>query len=46
MNPVLLPLVDAYINDVIPEQALVEAAKPQTEAKKLLEETKQFIFNQ
>lgn len=46
MNPVLLPLVDAYINNIIPEQALIEAAKPQTEAKKLLEETKQYIFSQ
>lgn len=46
MNPVLLPLVDAYISNIIPEQALIEAAKPQTEAKKLMEETKQFIFSQ
>lgn len=46
MNPVLLELIAAYINDVIPEQALVEAAKPQTEAKKLMEKTKRFIEQQ
>jgi hypothetical protein len=46
MNPVLLELVDAYIKDIIPEQALVEAAKPLTEAKKLLNETKSFIYQQ
>ena len=46
MNPVLLELVDAYIKDIIPEQALIEAAKPLTETKKLMEETKHFIQNQ
>ena len=46
MNPVLLELVDAYIRDVIPEQALIEAAKPLTATKKLMEETKNFIQSQ
>ena len=43
MNPVILELVGAYINNIIPEQALIEAAKPQTEAKILMEKTKNFI---
>ncbi len=46
MNPVLLELIDAYINDIIPEQALIEAAKPLTETKKLMEETKRFLREQ
>ncbi len=46
MNPVLLELVQAYVNNVIPQQALIEAAKPQTEAKKLMEQTKRFIEQQ
>jgi hypothetical protein len=46
MNPVLLELIDAYIRGVIPEQALIEAAKPQTETKRLMEATKSFIRNQ
>jgi hypothetical protein len=44
MNPVLLELVEAYMNDLISEQALVEAAKPLTETKKLMRETKDAIF--
>jgi hypothetical protein len=35
MNPVLLELVDAYLRGVLPDQALIEAAKPQTASKKL-----------
>jgi hypothetical protein len=46
MNPVMLELIDAYITDIIPEQALIEAAKPLTEAKKLMEETKTFLREQ
>ncbi|WP_101759164.1 hypothetical protein [Oceanicoccus sp. KOV_DT_Chl] len=46
MNPVLLELIDAYINNIIPEQALTEAAKPLTETKKLMEETKRFLHTQ
>ena len=46
MNPVLLELVEAYIKNIIPEQALIEAAKPLTETKKLMEETRHFIQNQ
>ena len=46
MNPVLLELVAAYLRGVLPEQALVEAAKPQTASKKLMDETKQFIETQ
>lgn len=46
MNPVLLELIDAYIRGLIPEQALIEAAKPQTRGKKLMEETKQFLQTQ
>ncbi len=46
MNPVLLELIDAYIKDIIPEQALIEAAKPMTEAKKLMDKTKSFIQSQ
>ncbi|MDG1772579.1 MAG: hypothetical protein P8H32_03990 [Oceanicoccus sp.] len=46
MNPVLLELIDAYIKEIIPEQALVEAAKPLTETKKLMQETKRFLRQQ
>jgi hypothetical protein len=46
MNPVLLELVEAYIKDIIPEQALIEAAKPLTETKKLMNETRSFIHSQ
>lgn len=46
MNPVLIQLVDAYIKGIIPKEALIEAGKPQTEAKKLMLETKRFIDNQ
>ena len=46
MNPVLIQLVDAYINGIIPKEALVAAGKPQTEAKKLMIETKRFIGSQ
>ncbi|ARN73471.1 hypothetical protein [Oceanicoccus sagamiensis] len=46
MNPVLLALIDAYIKEIIPEEALVEAAKPLTETKKLMEETKRFLREQ
>ncbi|MFA7554435.1 MAG: hypothetical protein WCY88_09325 [Spongiibacteraceae bacterium] len=46
MNPVLLELIDAYLKDIIPDRALIEAAKPQTAAKKLMEQTKQFIQSQ
>lgn len=46
MNPVLLELVDAYLRGVLPDAALIEAAKPQTASKKLMEETKSFIENQ
>ena len=46
MNPVLLELIDAYIKGYLPKQALVEAAKPSTEAEKLMNETKTFLNNQ
>ena len=46
MNPVLLDLVSAYFKGIIPEQALTEAAKPQTETKKLMEQTKRFLQQQ
>ena len=43
MNPVLIDLIGAYLQGVIPEAALIEAAKPQTESKRLMEKTKQFL---
>ena len=46
MNPVRLELVEAYVKDKIPEQALVEAAKPLTEAKILLKNTKEWLRSQ
>ena len=46
MNPVLIDLVGAYLKGVIPEAALIEAAKPQTESKRLMEQTKQFLEGQ
>jgi hypothetical protein len=46
MNPVLLELVAAYLHGVLPDAALVEAARPQTASKKLMEETKSFIESQ
>lgn len=46
MNPVLIDLVGAYLQGVLPKAALTEAAKPQTEAKRLLEETKNFLRQQ
>jgi hypothetical protein len=46
MNPVLIDLVKAYIDGVIPIEALTAAAKPQTAAKKLMQETQSFISTQ
>jgi len=46
MNPVLIDLIEAYAKGIVPLQALAEAAKPQTAAKKLLEETKSFLNQQ
>ncbi len=46
MNPVLLELIDAYFKGILPDAALTEAAKPQTEAKKLMESTQRFIDRQ
>ncbi len=46
MNPVLLDLIAAYIKGSISEQSLIEAAKPRTEAKKLMKETQRFIQQQ
>lgn len=46
MNPVLLALLQGYLDDVLPRAALVEAAKPQTEAKKMLDRTRAFIRSQ
>lgn len=46
MNPVLIDLIKAYIKGIIPEQALIEAAKPLTATKKLMEDTKNFIRQQ
>lgn len=46
MNPVLIELIHAYLQGVIPETALIEAAKPQTESKQLMEQTKQFLQRQ
>lgn len=46
MTPVRLELIDAYINQAIPEQALIEAARPSSEAKKLMDKTRQFIWQQ
>jgi hypothetical protein len=43
MNPVRLELIEAYVKDTIPEQALIDAAKPLTEAKILLKKTKQWL---
>lgn len=45
-SPVLLELISAYIDEIIPEQALIEAAKPLTETKKLMNETKRFLDSQ
>jgi hypothetical protein len=46
INPVREELIDAYINNIIPKQALIEASKPLTETKKLMEKTKNFIRSQ
>lgn len=46
MNPVLVELIEAYVDGVVPEAALIEAAKPQTETKKLMEQTRQFLREQ
>jgi hypothetical protein len=46
MNPVMIELIDAYVREVIPEQALIEAAKPLSETKKLMNETKSFLQTQ
>ena len=46
MTPVLLELVEAYLNHSLSEQALLEAAKPQAETKKLIEQTKVFLRSQ
>lgn len=46
MNPVLIDLIEAYINGDVPLWALTEAAKPQAAIKKLMEETKSFLNRQ
>ena len=46
MNPVLIDLIDAYINGILPDRALIEAAKPQTAAKQLMEKTQRFLKQQ
>lgn len=46
MNPVLIDLIEAYIKGRVPVQALLEAAKPQTAVKKLMNETKKFLNQQ
>lgn len=45
-NPVLIDLIQAYINKTIPKQALTEAAKPPSELKQLMQQTKQFLEQQ
>lgn len=46
MNSVSIELIDAYIKNIIPERALVEAVKPQTASQKLMDETKLFLQTQ
>lgn len=46
MNPVLLELVDAYLNDKIPESALKEAARPMKEEEKALKELTESFLEQ
>jgi hypothetical protein len=46
MNPVLLDLVSSFINGMLSEQAIAEAAKPQTASKELMNNTMKFLREQ
>ncbi|WP_373080228.1 hypothetical protein [Zhongshania sp.] len=43
-TPVILAVFQAWIKNILPDAALAEAAKPQTQARKLLNETKIFLW--
>ncbi|MDY0005599.1 MAG: delta-aminolevulinic acid dehydratase [Spongiibacteraceae bacterium] len=46
MNPVLVELIGAYLQGVIPREALEEAARPLTETRKLMNATREFLRQQ
>ena len=43
MRPVMIEIVQAFIDGVLPREALQEAAKPDTKTRKLMNETRAFI---
>ena len=44
-TPVILAVFQAWIKNILPDAALAEAAKPQTQARKLLNATKMFLWD-
>ncbi len=46
MNPVRLELIEAYMDGTLPKRAIVEAAEPRTETKKLMDRTRDFMRRQ
>lgn len=45
-SPVILPVFKAWLSHGLPDKALVEAARPQTEARKLLNNSRMFLWQQ
>lgn len=45
-SPVILPIFKAWLSNGLPDEALVEAARPQTEARKLLNNSRMFLWQQ
>lgn len=45
-TPVIYPVFEAWFNKILPDSAIAEAAKPQTEARQLLNETKIHLWEQ
>lgn len=43
-TPVIMPVFQAWLQKILPDEALAEAARPQSEARKLLNETKIFLW--
>jgi hypothetical protein len=43
-TPIIMPVFQAWFQKILPDEALAEAARPQSEARKLLNETKIFLW--
>lgn len=45
-TPVIMPVFEAWIKNILPDDAIAEAVKPQTRARQLLNETKIHLWEQ